>query len=57
MTKADAFIAAVNAGRALLAAQKKMPSDEWLAWLDANFDGSRETAAKYMQLASDCGGI
>lgn len=54
-TVADRFLASVNAGRALLAAQAKIPPDEWLGWLDANFDGSRETAAKYMQLAADCG--
>lgn len=56
---ADRFIASTNCGRALLAAQQKVTeqfgANEWLPWLDANFVGTREDAAKHMKLASDCG--
>lgn len=41
-----------TAGEALSAAKGHVPHGEWLKWLDTHFDGSRDTAANYMRIAS-----
>lgn len=41
-----------TAGEALNAAKGHVPHGEWLKWLDTHFDGSRDTAANYMRIAS-----
>jgi hypothetical protein len=43
--------AAWNAGQVLLAAKTLCEHGEWIAWLEANFQGSVRTAQVYMQLA------
>jgi hypothetical protein len=39
---------AAEAGKALAEAKRICPLRKWLRWLDANFEGSRRTAARYM---------
>lgn len=51
-SEAAVIDSAVKAGRALLQAQAKMRTEDWLPWLDANFNGSREIAAEYMRIAA-----
>jgi hypothetical protein len=40
-----------NAGTLLLEAKGLCKHGEWLTWLEANFDSTRQTAANYMRLA------
>lgn len=47
------LLAAWNAGQALLTAKSLCEHGDWLAWLDANFDGSERTAQDYMAIASN----
>lgn len=48
---ASAVEAAWHSGKALLKAKDGVKHGEWAGWLEANFNGSYRTAAKYMQLA------
>jgi len=43
-----------HAGQALIAAKGQCAHGEWLPWLEANFNGSRQTADNYQKLASNC---
>jgi integrase len=45
---------AIKAGEALNAAKPQLPRGEWLRWLEANFEGSRQTADNYRKLAANC---
>lgn len=42
---------AIRAGRFLIDAKTQVAHGEWLAWLEANFPGSEDTAERYMRLA------
>lgn len=44
---------AILAGQALEAAKIQVNHGGWLEWLDANFEGSRQTAADYMRVAAN----
>lgn len=44
---------AFEAGEALLEANKICPLGKWLTWLAANFQGSRRTALRYMDFATE----
>jgi len=44
---------AAIAGNALNVMKKRVAHGEWVAWLGANFDYSRQTASAYMTLASN----
>lgn len=48
------LICAYEAGQALLEAYQICPNRKWLAWLAANFQFSRATAARYMRFATEC---
>src|SRR5262245_28290614 len=41
------------AGEALIEAKKLVKHGNWLKWLDENFQGSVDTAANYMAIASN----
>lgn len=41
-----------EAGEHLAQAKAQLEHGQWLPWLEANFEGSRSTAANYMRLAS-----
>jgi hypothetical protein len=51
----SALEAAWIAGSALLAAKDQLGHGEWLPWVQANFYGSRQTAADYMRIAKNVG--
>jgi hypothetical protein len=42
-----------NAGSMLIEAKDQVPQGEWLVWVQRNFDLSKRTAQKYMQLARE----
>lgn len=44
---------AILAGEALIAAKAQLGHGEWLPWLEDNFDASKETAQRYMRVASN----
>lgn len=47
----SAVIHALNAGRALLAAQSRMPVGEWVRWAEANVPMHAPTRTRYMRIA------
>jgi N6-adenosine-specific RNA methylase IME4 len=53
----QAVYAARDAGRLLIEAKAKCGHGNWLNWLDANFEGSHDTARNYIRLASNWGQI
>ncbi|OBB63653.1 DUF3102 domain-containing protein [Mycobacterium sp. 852014-50255_SCH5639931] len=49
----NAVEAAWRSGLALRAAKPQLAHGEWLPWLKANFNGSQQTASRYMRLAEN----
>ncbi len=51
-----ALFHACRAGAFLLAARERVPHGGWLSWLAAHWEGSRQQADRYMDIAEACGG-
>lgn len=45
----DMIACAIRAGAALIEAKTRLKHGEWLPWIEENFDGSQETAKRYMR--------